>query len=69
MVVPLYKKITDDIELKIMKGHFKSGDKLPSEMELMDIYNASKATVRKSLLALVNKRYIYSIPRLSLIHI
>lgn len=63
MIIPLYRKIICDIKQKITKGYFKHGDKLPTEVELMDIYNASKATVRKSLSSLANEGYIYSIPR------
>lgn len=64
MIKPLYKIIIDDIEQKILKGYFNPGDKLPAEIELMHLYNASKATVRKSLSSLANEGYIYSIPRI-----
>ena len=59
MVLPIYKKIENDIKEKIQDGTFKSGDLLPSENELKDQYNVSRMTVRQALTNLVNDGYLY----------
>lgn len=53
----LYNKIQKDIE----DGRLKPGEQLPSEKELMDEYNLSRDTVRKSLSLLVANNYIRKI--------
>lgn len=44
--IPLYYKIEGDLKNKIFSGHYKSGDILPSERELIDMYKVSRLTVR-----------------------
>ena len=44
--MPLYYKIESDFKNKILSGHYKSGDILPSERELIDIYKVSRLTAR-----------------------
>ena len=53
----LYNKIQKDIE----DGRLKPGEQLPSEKELMDEYDLSRDTVRKSLSLLVTNNYIRKI--------
>lgn len=53
----LYNKIQKDIE----SGHLKPGEQLPSEKDLMDLYDLSRDTVRKSLSLLVTNNYIRKI--------
>lgn len=43
---PLYCKLAEKLEEKIDDGTYKSGDKIPSERELCDLYNVSRMTVR-----------------------
>ena len=53
-----YVKIYDDILNKIQNNIYKFGDSLPSESDLMKVYEASRDTVRKSLNMLVTNGYI-----------
>ncbi|MFZ7119647.1 MAG: GntR family transcriptional regulator [Eubacteriaceae bacterium] len=60
----LYKQVVKDIKDKIISGHLNPGEKLPSENELLDIYNTSKTTISKSLTILANEGYISTVPRI-----
>jgi len=42
--VPLYYKIESELKNRIFSGHYKSGDILPSERELIDMYKVSRLT-------------------------
>ena len=53
-----YQKIYQDLLEKIKQGEIKAHTLLPSESELMKIYNASRDTVRKALNLLLNDGYI-----------
>ena len=44
--IPLYRQILEGIKQKIEAGELKTGDKLPSEQELMEHYRVSRRTVR-----------------------
>lgn len=63
MDTKLYKQIIKDISDKIISGELEPGSRLPSENELMDIYNASKSTIEKSMMILAHEGYILTIPR------
>lgn len=52
--IQLYNKLLEQIENK----ELQEGDKLPSEKELMEMYNMSRDTVRKALNMLVQDGYI-----------
>ncbi len=56
-----YLSIYNDLMDSIEKGDIKPGEKLPSENELMDIYNVSRDTVRKALDLLEGNGYIHKI--------
>ena len=51
--VPLYKQLSDIIRQSIDSGELKSGDKIPTEIELSNMYNISRITVRKAISDLV----------------
>lgn len=53
-----YKIVYDDLVRKIEDEQFLAGDILPSEKELMKIYNVSRDTIRKSLNLLCQNGYI-----------
>nr|WP_288687345.1 trehalose operon repressor [uncultured Catenibacterium sp.] len=53
-----YQKIYQDLLEKIKQGEIKPHTLLPSESELMKIYDASRDTVRKALNLLLNDGYI-----------
>lgn len=58
-----YKVIVEDIRNKINQQVYIHGDKLPTEMELKEIYSTSQSTVRTALKQLSDEGYIYSIHR------
>lgn len=45
---PIYKQIADALRQRLDAGEYDAGDKLPSESELMQQFDASRATVRKA---------------------
>ena len=47
--VPLYRKIYLDLKKKIQENVYVSGQKLPYERELCDLYGVKRVTIRKSL--------------------
>jgi len=47
--LPLYYQIEEKLRKKIEKGEFKSGDPLPSEKELIELFNVSRLTVREAI--------------------
>ena len=51
--VPLYQQLIDEIKSQITQGDLKEGDKIPTEVELSEIYNVSRITIRKAIELLV----------------
>ncbi|MBQ7922775.1 MAG: substrate-binding domain-containing protein [Clostridia bacterium] len=56
--VPLYCQLAEEIRQQILSGEIRPGDKLPSESEMMQIYDIGRPTVRQALSQLVNKGYL-----------
>lgn len=56
--IPIYQQIADDISDMIENGKMQKGDRLPTEFELVDKYDVSRATVRKAISQLVEKDMI-----------
>jgi GntR family transcriptional regulator len=50
MNVPKYIEISNNIIRSIESGEYQPGDKIPSENDLIKLYNTSNTTARKSLL-------------------
>ncbi len=48
------KQIANDLEQKIKNGIYLVGDKLPTEPELVEIYQASRNTVREAVQSLIH---------------
>ena len=59
----IYEQIENDILLDIKNGLLKANEKLPTNLELAEKFHTSGVTVRKSLAALVNKGYLFSVER------
>jgi GntR family transcriptional regulator len=51
--VPLYHQISENFRELIRSGRLKSGESVPSEWELSDLYGVSRLTVRRALDELV----------------
>ena len=56
-----YQKISQDLINKIKNHEIKAHTYLPSENELMKMYNASRDTIRKALDILLKSGYIQKI--------
>jgi GntR family transcriptional regulator len=56
--IPLYHRIKEDLLDRIKGGHLATGDRIESELELMDRYGVSRATVRQALGQLVAEGYL-----------
>ncbi|RBN38856.1 FadR family transcriptional regulator, partial [Priestia megaterium] len=48
----LAKQVVDRIIQLLVSGQLKPGDKLPTEMELLDVLNVSRPVLREALSAL-----------------
>ena len=55
---PLYRKLEDDIRSRITSGEWKANTKIPSELEICELLNLSRSTVRKSIDSLVREGYL-----------
>jgi len=57
----LYTDIYDNIKNNIVKGIYKSGEKLPSENDFCKEYGVSRGTVRKALEILADEGLVHSL--------
>lgn len=55
---PLYQQVMDDIKRDIASGLYRSGDQIPTEIELGDIYRVSRITVRRAIKELVDQKLL-----------
>ena len=55
---PLYYQLLEIIKKQIDSGDLKPGDVIPTEKDLMDQFEISRATVRQAVLQLVNDGYL-----------
>lgn len=46
--ISLFEQIKADMKEKISTGVYKAGEKIPTESELIDLYNVSRITVRRA---------------------
>lgn len=54
----LFERAANHLESLILKGHWKPGEKLPSESELQDTFEVSRASVREALRTLESQGLI-----------
>jgi GntR family transcriptional regulator len=55
MPEPLYRQIADDLRQKIESGELETGSQLPTELELRELYSASRNTVRDAVKWLITR--------------
>lgn len=60
--MPLYQQIQDYIKELIRSSGLKQDDRIPTEKELMELFNVSKITVVNALAGLVNEGTIFRVP-------
>ncbi|POP45603.1 GntR family transcriptional regulator [Superficieibacter electus] len=56
--VPLYRQLKDKILSDIASGKLAEGAKIPTEVELSELYNISRVTVRNAIKELVAEGYL-----------
>lgn len=56
---PKYQLIADDLREKIIQKQFREELSIPTEIELQQIYDVSRPTIRQALEVLVNENYLY----------
>lgn len=57
--IPLYKQIKNSLKRLIKDENLKPGDKVPSENQIAELNDVSKATVRRAIMALVKEGVLY----------
>lgn len=57
----LYEQLANTIRNDIYEGKFKQDERIPSEIELSEIYSISRSTVRKAILQLVKEKLLVKI--------
>src|SRR5216683_686367 len=62
MADPIYRKIAEDLRLKIDSGGLEPGKRLPTEQELGDEYNASRNTIRDAVKLLITRGLVETRP-------
>ncbi len=61
MAAPMWRQIADDLRTKIEAGELGAdGQALPTELELQDIYSASRNTVRDAVRLLVTRGLVFT---------
>src|SRR3989442_11896052 len=61
-VEPMYRQIAEDLRAKIKSGELAQGSQLPTEIELMEQYNASRNTVRDAIKLLTSRSLVETRP-------
>ena len=56
--IPYYIQIKEDLLEKINSGFYKTGKKIPTEIELSNIYEVSRITIREAIKELINENRI-----------
>jgi len=58
VLAPLYEQIHEDMLNKVAKQVWKPGQRIPSEMELCEIYGVSRITIRKAIEDMVRSGHL-----------
>lgn len=56
---PLYAQIADQLRSNIQTEKWQEGERIPTEMDLCDIYHVSRITIRKAIDELVSENLLY----------
>jgi GntR family transcriptional repressor for pyruvate dehydrogenase complex len=59
-VRPAYQQVADQLRDRVLDGSLGSGDRLPTELDLADIFGVSRSTVREALRVLASRDLIYT---------
>ena len=55
----LYQQVYQDLKQSILNGEYKTGDKLPSENMLCQIYKTTRVTIRQAFDELLKEGFVY----------
>ncbi|KYC62078.1 UTRA domain-containing protein [Bacillus coagulans] len=55
---PMHKQIEEDLLEKINSGFYKENELIPKEVDLAEVYQVSRPTVRQAIQSLVNEGYL-----------
>lgn len=58
---PLYIQLHRQLRLKIVNGEYKQGEAIPSETEMMKLFDTTRGTIRKALSLLVNEGLVHQV--------
>lgn len=53
--IPLFKQLKNDLLEQIKKGIYISGQQIPTETELSELYHVSRITIRRAITELCNE--------------
>jgi GntR family transcriptional regulator len=62
MADSMYRQIAEDIRLMIESGEFPPGSRLPTELKLIEDYDASRNTVREAVKSLITRGLVETRP-------
>ena len=60
MSLPLHASISEKLRQQIDDGEYRPGEKLPSEHQLMELFNVSRITVRQAISNLISQGLVQS---------
>ena len=60
MAVPLHVSISEKLRQQIDQGTYPPGEKLPSEHQLMELFDVSRITVRQAIANLISQGLVQS---------
>lgn len=60
--VPMYQQISSIIERQISEGVYKEGEKIPTEIQLMEQFGVSRTTVRLAIKEITKSNLVKKIP-------
>lgn len=58
---PLYIQLHRQLRLNIVNGEYKQGEAIPSESEMMKLFQTTRGTIRKALSLLVNEGLVHQV--------
>lgn len=58
---PLYIQLYRQLRLKIVNGEYKQGEAIPSETEMMKLFDTTRGTIRKALSLLANEGLVHQV--------
>ena len=61
--VPPYRQIADILKRRILSGQYPPDSRIPTESELVEVYEVARTTVRRAVGALRDEGLVYTVPQ------